>query len=213
MTKAIVSLIAPWVSCDRKHAIAMCMLKTSMSLKCYIYIPYVIYRCVMHMRQLCQYICLIWAHCNQRCYQEHCCTHISHYWHMPWASRPPTSNIYVPPHYNFGPHTDTTLLDIQVQQTTNCNFQWPCYFHICVRNKCAPQMSLMPITSCADNRQLYQYMCLILNKFYEKFDQKCWYTCIHIIGICSQTNMSPILYTMLLYVPLHSYCNLHVEPI
>ena len=37
----------------------------------------------LHMRQLCQYICLIWTHCNQQCDQECRFTCTSHYWHMP----------------------------------------------------------------------------------------------------------------------------------
>ena len=31
------------------------------------------------MRQLCQYICLIWTHCNLQCDKKHCCTYILHY--------------------------------------------------------------------------------------------------------------------------------------
>ena len=33
------------------------------------------------MRQLCQYMYLIWTQCNQQCL--HWYTYISHYWHMP----------------------------------------------------------------------------------------------------------------------------------
>ena len=37
----------------------------------------------VYMRQLCPYMFLIWAHCNQQCYHKHWYWYMSHHWHMP----------------------------------------------------------------------------------------------------------------------------------
>ena len=60
------------------------------------------------MSQLCQYIGLIAAKCNQQCDQDHWYTHISHYWHMPMN----THIIYVPLQCYCSLHIDPTLLHI-----------------------------------------------------------------------------------------------------
>ena len=60
MTNTMVSLVAPSASYYKKHAIFMYVSTANMALKCQI--------ChLVHMGQLCQYIYLIWPHCNQLC--------------------------------------------------------------------------------------------------------------------------------------------------
>ena len=69
-------------------------------------------------------------------------------------------------------------------------------------------MAHMPISSCADIRQLYQYICLILTQCNQGHDHNHYYTYIHIIGICPWTICLP----HCTYVSLYFYCNLHTDP-
>ena len=130
-----------------------------------------------HVRQQSQYVCLILIRCTQYCYQEHCNTYISHCWHMP-PEKYASHITHVPLHYYCGLSIYFTLLDIQVQKKINCNFSLPCYCHVCTRNKYAHQMPHIPITPCADVRQLCLYICLIYTHCTEQQDQKCMDTCI-----------------------------------
>ena len=84
------------------------------------------------IRQLCQYICLIWNHCNQQFGQQHWFTCISHYWHM-------TLNNYVcqiAQIFYCGLHKDSTLLHISIkinelQQLFTILLQSMCQQQIC----------------------------------------------------------------------------------
>ena len=53
---------------------------------------------------------------------------------------PVTLHMYVPMHYYCGPHTDPTLLDIQVQKKKQSIISTSNIFAKCARKKYAPQM-------------------------------------------------------------------------
>ena len=48
-----------------------------------IYNPHRPIRFCRDMRELYQYVCLIWNQCSQQCHNKHWYTYISHYWPMP----------------------------------------------------------------------------------------------------------------------------------
>ena len=80
----MVSLMRPSASCDKKHAIGIYVPKLICPSNS-TYKPHVPITWCAHIWQLCQYICLIRTQCYQQCDQEHRCTYISHYWHMPFT--------------------------------------------------------------------------------------------------------------------------------
>ena len=95
-----------------------------------------------HMRQLCQYICLIWTNFSQQWGQEHWYTNFSHNWYMSLnkyvchivhvCSIALYCSLHMDPHY-------FTFK----KKTTSCTSYLPCYIHICVSNKYAPQISCL----------------------------------------------------------------------
>ena len=93
-----------------------------------------------YLRQLCQYICLIWTHYNQQCDQKHWYNPLHNIGICPWTNMPPKLHIYIALHYHCSLHIDHTLLHIQVQKTTNYNSYLVCYIHTCGNNKYAPVM-------------------------------------------------------------------------
>ena len=82
MTNAIVSLMTPSASGDRKHVIAIYMPKLLCPSNA-TYKQHMPISSCAHMRQQCHYICIICAHCNQLCGQEDWYAYISYYWHIP----------------------------------------------------------------------------------------------------------------------------------
>ena len=60
-------------------------------------------------------------------------------------------------------HSPITYTEMATWQnhSKNCNLSLPCYIHMCVSNKYAPQMPHMSITFCANMRQLHPYIYLI----------------------------------------------------
>ena len=115
--------------------------------------PYMPIRSCAHMRQLCQYICIIYAHWNQHCDQKHWCTYISHYWYMflkkysshiteicptallLWS----TYRLHITGHTNPKMHLLLTML-----------YPYVCYQQLCPSS--ATYIPHMPISSWADIR-------------------------------------------------------------
>ena len=64
------------------HLLLPCMCQQQICLSNVTYISQIQTNLCAYIRQLCQYECLIWTHCNQQCDQEHLYTYISYYWHM-----------------------------------------------------------------------------------------------------------------------------------
>ena len=107
------------------------------------------------IRQLCQYICLIWTQCNQHVTTKTVFIH-SYYCHIP------PEQIYFP-HCIYVFHCTSTICRHHIilhisKKTTNCNYYLPCYIHIGASNKYASQMPHIPITSSTNMRQPYLYM-------------------------------------------------------
>ena len=104
----------------------------------------------------------------------------------------------------YGPNT--TLH--RSKQTTHCNFYLLFYYHICVRNKDAPQMPHMPFTTCAHETTMSLYI-PHMNSLQSLMDQEHWIHTFHITDICSWTNIPATLH---IYEPLYDYCSLHTDP-
>ena len=129
-----------------------------------------------HMTLLCQYICLIWIHCNQQCEQELWYTFILHHWHMPL-------NKYA---YHTVHMCSTTLLlqstyiyhiTLHISKKTATLFIM-LLPHMCQQQICPSNATYMPVRSCLCIRQLYHYIYLIWTHCSQHCHHKYWYTCI-----------------------------------
>ena len=150
------------------------------------------------MRQICQYIYLLWTQSNQQC---------------EWISGIHTFTLWAySPEQIFLPHCTcmsqctnnvvylqtTNCCSQEPKKTINCNFIYhviPIYMppKICSSN--AKYIPHMQITSFADMRQLCQYTYLIWSHCNQQCDQKHRYTYISHYLHMLLTNMSPILHT------------------
>ena len=120
-----------------------------------------------YSRQICQYIYLIWTHCNQQYDHKHYFIYISHYWHMPLS-------ICLPYHICMSHYTShifhcrpyITAYISQTKQWMQCIYQ---AMTICITAiNMLKSPAYMPITSYTDMRQSYQYMYLIWSQCNEK---------------------------------------------
>ena len=158
MMNAMMSLMVTSASCDSKHIIAKYVSKLICPLNA-IHVPI----SSLHMRQLCQYICLIWTHCNPQCEQEHWYICISNYLHMPlnkyayhiahtcstelklWSTYRPHITAYISKRIN----------NNKLQLLFTMLMPYVCQQQIC------PQLPCIQITSYADRRKLCLYIWLI----------------------------------------------------
>ena len=74
--------------------------------------------------------------------------------------------------------------------------------------KYAPEMPGMPITSCAHETTMSVYM-PHMNSMQLTMQQDTLVYMFHNTDICPRTNTPDILH---IYVPLHCYCSLHIDP-
>ena len=171
-------------------------------LTCTLQLPHINQMC-----QLCQYICLMSS--MQSTFWSGTLIYIHFtFWHMLlnkcacdtghiyptalllWSSYRPHITVY----------TSTKI------ETTMCNRYSKHYCQICVRNKYAPQMSHMQISSCSDVRQLCQY----LHHAWTSINIVARNIAIHsfhLIGICPWTNIHATCHMF------HcTYSSLHIDP-
>ena len=85
------------------------------------------------VRQLCQYICLISAHCNEQIDHMYWYIYTSHCWNMP-LNKYVIHSRSVPLHHYCSLHMNHTILYMQVKNK-NYNFYLPCYIHVSASNK------------------------------------------------------------------------------
>ena len=112
------------------------------------------------IRQVCQYICLIWTDYNQQCDKEHWHTYISHYWHIPLNKCACHITHICPTACYCSLHTDPILMHVSVK-ITKCNFNWLYYCHICTNNKYALKCLIYgtcQITQYASMGEVCQYI-------------------------------------------------------
>ena len=155
----------------------------------------------MHMRQLCQYIYIIWTQCNQECDQEHKYTFTSQYEHLPLSKY--TCDIA---HlYTIVLLLWSTYISCITVHTIQKNKQQSAIgTPHSIANMCQKQIALKCHTY-----QIFQYIYLTWTCCNQQCDQEHSYIYIFLIGIYPWEDIPA---TSHKYVPLHWYCSLHIDP-
>ena len=160
------------------------------------YMPHMLISSCLHMRLLCQYVCLPWTHCNQQYQQELWYTYILHYWHMPPKQICMTHYIFVPMHCYCILYIDPTLLHIYIKTKQQ--------FAALIYHAMATYMMTtnMPSNATHANKFTcrYQTTMSVYIPHYNSVQSTLLPQAFHVIGICPWTYMPG---TSDLYLPLH----------
>ena len=157
------------------------------------------------IRQLCQYICLIWTKCNIQCDHGHRCKYFLHYWlapdkyvcHIPhtcptalllWSTYKSHITIYTSPENSLQQEIHKLWPNMCQKQVGPSNAIYANYFMSTYQTTISVYISYDPRNSATRSITIHStYWHMSLNKF------SCHITCLSI--------------------QLHKYCSLHVDPI